>query len=154
LTSTTRPAERSLTPGERGLVASLFGAAVDPWPVRVYNKCWWPLQPRRIIMAPDGNLWCHPKGATWRADWSAETPLAQAFFLHEMTHVWQWQQGIYLPLVRPPFARYRYRLVPGKPLSAYGIEQQAEIVRHAHLARCGIAPTLAQSDQLVLATFA
>ena len=32
---------------------------------------------------------------------------------------------------------YRYRLAPGKPLRDYNIEQQAEIVRHLFLARCG-----------------
>jgi len=126
----------------------MFGEALDPAPVRIHNRCWWPLQPRRIIMAPDGHLWCHPKGATWRADWSAEGPVGQAFFLHEMTHVWQWQRGICVFLERLPLARYRYTLVPGKPLARYGIEQQAEIVRHAHLARCGIGNACATSDQL------
>lgn len=148
-----RPDARTLTPGEAALTRTMFGPAVDPEPVRVFNRAWWWLQPRRIIMAPDGNLWCHPKGSTWRADWSAQGPEAQAFFLHEMTHIWQWQRGIYLPLARPPLARYRYTLVPGKPLEAYGIEQQAEIIRHAHLARCG-DPLLAGADQLVRAAFA
>jgi hypothetical protein len=37
--------------------------------------------------------------------------------------------------MRHPFCRYDYELVPGKPFVRYGIEQQAEIVRHAFLAR-------------------
>lgn len=137
MTSVTRPDQRVLTAGEVALTRAMFGPAVDPLLVLIYNKRWWPLQPRRVIMAPDGNLWCHPRGDTWRADWSVEPPHGQAYFLHEMTHVWQWQRGICLMFERWPLARYRYSLTPGKPLEKYGIEQQAEIVRHAHLARCG-----------------
>ena len=54
-----------------------------------------------------------------------------------MTHVWQHQKGLFLPLRRLPFARYAYRIEPGKPFERYGIEQQAEIVRHAFLFRGG-----------------
>lgn len=63
----------------------------------------------------------------------------QGLFIHEMTHVWQAQTRgrFYLPLHRHPFCRYVYSLRPGRPLSRYGIEQQAEIVRHAFLLRNG-----------------
>jgi hypothetical protein len=56
-----------------------------------------------------------------------------------MTHVWQAQRSgrFYLPLMRHPFCRYDYRLTPGKPFLEYGIEQQAEIVRHRFLADHG-----------------
>jgi hypothetical protein len=56
-----------------------------------------------------------------------------------MTHVWQTQRlgRWYLPLHRHPFCRYSYSLKPGWPLTRYGIEQQAEIVRHAFLLRSG-----------------
>jgi hypothetical protein len=47
--------------------------------------------------------------------------------------VWQWQQGVFLPLRRHPFCRYDYVLEPGKPFARYGLEQQAEIARHAFL---------------------
>jgi hypothetical protein len=39
--------------------------------------------------------------------------------------------------MRHPFCRYRYALKPGKPFRRYGIEQQAEIVRHRFLADRG-----------------
>jgi hypothetical protein len=56
-----------------------------------------------------------------------------------MTHVWQAQTKgwWYLPLVRNFSRRYEYRLVPGWRLENYGIEQQAEIVRHGFLLRKG-----------------
>ena len=57
-----------------------------------------------------------------------------------MTHVWQTQTRgrFYLPLMRHPFCRYAYDLVPGRPFARYGLEQQAELVRHAFLAKHGV----------------
>ena len=90
-------------------------------------------------MAPSGHLHFHPGGQTYCDDFGAASLHRQGFFIHEMVHVWQHQQGTFLPLRRWPFSRYGYELKPGKPLSAYGIEQQAEIVRHAFLLRNGAA---------------
>jgi hypothetical protein len=58
-----------------------------------------------------------------------------------MTHVWQTQKRgrFYLPLMRHPFCRYSYRLKHGQPFDRYGLEQQAEIVRHRFLADRGVA---------------
>jgi hypothetical protein len=58
-----------------------------------------------------------------------------------MTHVWQAQQrgAFYLVLMRHPFCRYAYSLKPGWPLARYGLEQQAEIVKHAFWLREGLA---------------
>ncbi len=54
-----------------------------------------------------------------------------------MAHVWQHQKGLFLPLRRFLFSPYTYSLTPGKALEHYGIEQQAEIIRHAFLLRNG-----------------
>ena len=72
-------------------------------------------------------------------DFSREPLSRQGFFIHELTHVWQTQKGgrFYLPLMRHPFCRYGYRLEPGRPFRQYGVEQQAEIVRHRFLADRG-----------------
>ena len=53
------------------------------------------------------------------------------------THVWQHQKGICLPLRRHPFCRYEYSLRPGWRLERYGLDQQAEIVRHMFLLKQG-----------------
>jgi hypothetical protein len=60
-----------------------------------------------------------------------------------MTHVWQTQTrgDWYLLFNRHPWCRYDYALKPGWTLAQYGIEQQAEIVRHAFLLRRGAAVT-------------
>jgi len=146
---------RPLTEAEAALARSVFAATIDYRRVRVHNRKWWPFQPRQITMAPDGNLWFHPGSGLFCADF-CDSPLhIQGHFIHEMTHVWQAQQGgrWYLPLMRHPFCRYDYEIVPGRPFHRYGLEQQAEIVRHAFLMRRGIRvegkPPLATYEALL-----
>ena len=127
--------DRALTPAEIALTASVFGDAVDPARTSVRHRKFWMFHPRRVTMAPDGHIWCHPGGTSWCSDYAADTLGMRAHFIHEMTHVWQRQQGRNLILTRPPFARYAYRLKPGKPFRCYGIEQQACIVADAYRLR-------------------
>ncbi|HEX7873502.1 MAG TPA: vgr related protein [Sphingobium sp.] len=147
--------ERPLTAPERALVAGMFGAALDPDPVRIRRWRWWPFQPTRVVMAPMGHLHIAPDSDAWCACFASETIQVQAFFLHEMTHVLQSQQRgrWYLPLMRHPFCRYDYRIEPGRPFDRYGLEQQAEIVAHTHLLRAGMAvagkPELAVYEALL-----
>jgi hypothetical protein len=118
----------------------MFGDAIDYERVRIHVRTWWPFQPRNVVMAPDGDLWFHPQGDLCRDDFGCAAPHERGLFIHEMTHVWQAQRGgrWYLPLMRHPFCRYDYTLVPGKPFDRYGIEQQAEIVQHAWMLRQGM----------------
>ncbi len=121
---------RPLTEGECAIAWRLFGPALNPRPVRLHRAKWFPFQARDVTMAPDGDIWFHPDGGLWREDFAAESPLLRALLAHELTHVWQHQRGLCLPLRRLPFARYDYALTPGRPLERYGIEQQAMIVQH------------------------
>jgi hypothetical protein len=132
---------RPLTAGEIDLARSIFGGALDYSRVRLFRGKWWPLQPRRSAMAPTGSIWFHPDGGGWSDDFSKEPLGLQAFWMHEMTHVWQAQAKgrFYLPLMRHPFCRYAYTLQPGRTFERYGLEQQAEIVRHRFLADRGAA---------------
>jgi hypothetical protein len=41
--------------------------------------------------------------------------------------------------MRHPFCRYTYRLEEGRPFDRYGLEQQAELVRHRFMADKGVA---------------
>ena len=88
-------------------------------------------------MAPDGDIWIPPAGDLWREDYGDAHLGLQGLFIHEMTHVWQTQTrgDWYLLLHRHPWCRYGYKYQPGRPLERYGLEQQAEIVRHAFLLR-------------------
>ena len=103
------------------------------------RRKWWPFQPKNVVMAPTGNIHFHPRGQLWSEDFAGAPLSRQGLFIHEMTHVWQSQTRgrFYLPLMRHPLCRYRYDFVPGRPFERYGLEQQAEIVRHVFLARAG-----------------
>ncbi len=129
---------RFLTPGEIALTQSIFGDAIDCASVTIRRRKWFPFQPSKVVMAPRGHLHFHPKATSYCDDFSLQSLSLQGFFLHEMTHIWQHQRGIFLPLRRLPWARYDYSLKPGWPLERYGLEQQAEIVRHAFLLRNGV----------------
>ncbi len=131
---------RPLTAGEVALARSLFHDAIDYGAVRLHHRRWAFWHHARYVMAPDGHLWFAPGNRWWRADFAAAELPAQGLFCHEMTHVWQHQSGRNLITERPLWARYRYLpLKSGRRFEAYGLEQQAEIVRHIFLLRAGVA---------------
>jgi len=144
-----------LTDGEQALVRSLFGTAIDVGPVTIRRRRWFPLQPVDTAMAPMGHIHFPAEHIDYADDFSAAPLTSQGLFLHEMTHVWQAQvRGrFWLVLMRHPFCRYDYAVRPGQPLTSYGIEQQAEIVRHTFLLRNGYplrgAPPLAQLESIL-----
>jgi hypothetical protein len=135
------PSGRALTRRERALAQGMFNDAIDYDRVRIHNRKWWWFQPREITMAPDGHLWFHPESKLFCDDFCDRDNTLQGLFIHEMVHVWQHQQGIFLPLARHPFCRYDYQLIPGRSFLRYGIEQQAEIVRHVFLLKQGVKVT-------------
>ena len=59
----------------------------------------------------------------------------QSWLIHELTHVWQLQQG--LKVVRGALInrRYDYVLKVNKPFLNYGIEQQARMVQDYFIRR-------------------
>jgi len=131
---------RHLTEGERVLVRSMFGSAIDCDRVTIRRRKFYPFHPRNALMAPMGHIHAHPRSDLWSEDYSRADTCRQALFLHEMVHVWQAQTRgrFYLPLMRHPFCRYDYAIRAGWPLERYGLEQQAEIVSHAFMMRHGI----------------
>jgi hypothetical protein len=139
-----------MTPREISLARSVFGNALDYAKIRIHRRKWWWFQPSKITMAPDGHLWFHPDSQLFCDDFCDRDLNLQGLFIHELVHVWQHQKGIFLPLKRHPFCRYDYSLKPGWRLEQYGIEQQAEIVRHVFLLKNGAkvagAPPLSQYD--------
>ena len=134
--------QRGLTSGEIALIGGVFGAAIDCSQVRIRRRRWWPFQPRSVTMAPMGHLHFAPASPSYCNDFSAAPLSLQGHFIHEMTHIWQTQRRgrWYLPIHRHPFCRYHYNLRPGAGLTSYGIEQQAEIVRHGFLIGRGLTP--------------
>lgn len=115
------------------MASLLFRDAIDYSRVRIHGRRYMPFQPKNCCMTPNGSMYFHR--SCFLPDYSRGDPGAIHWFMHEMVHVWQHQAGHWLPIERHPFCRYGYTLEPGKPFARYGIEQQAEIVRHAFLAR-------------------
>ena len=129
---------RGLTGGESAIVRSMFGESLAIAAITLRRAKYWLAQPAWVTMAPDGNIWFHPNGDSWCADFATEPLGMRALLVHELVHVWQRQRGINLLLRRMPWATYRYLpLIPGKPFTAYGIEQQACIVQDAYVLREG-----------------
>ncbi|PXW75883.1 hypothetical protein C7451_10644 [Blastomonas natatoria] len=145
--------DRPLTQAEIDLSRSVFGDAIAYDRVRIRLKKWIFFQPKRTVMAPMGHIHFHPAGAAYCDDFSCASLSRQGLFIHEMVHVWQYQQGIFLPLKRHPFCRYDYAIKPGQRFGKYGIEQQAELVRHAFMLRQGVkvpgAPSIETYRQIV-----
>lgn len=129
---------RPLTPAERAMATRMFGPAIDLDPVRIYHRKWWPFHPRNVTMAPRGAIHFHPKGQSYCDCFASSNLGMQGHLIHELVHVWQHQRGINLVLRRHPFCRYSYTIKPGWSLERYGLEQQAEIVRHTFLLRHGV----------------
>lgn len=136
-----RPGEgRALTAGEVALARTVFGDAIDYAAVTIRRQKWAAFQPRHIVMAPMGHLHFHPRSPDYCDSFCEADIGRQGLFIHELVHIWQAQTRgrWYLPLMRHPFARYSYRLRPGWKLARYGLEQQAEIVRHYFLMTRGL----------------
>ena len=134
-------AYRRLTNAERALARTVFGDAIDYGAVEVRNRKWAFFQPARTVMAPMGHLHFNPRGGLYCEDFCDAAIERQGLFIHEMTHVWQAQTRgrWFLVLMRWPTDRYAYTLRPGWTLDRYGLEQQAEIVRHYFLLSRGHA---------------
>ena len=133
------------------MARSIFNDAIDYSKVRMVRRKWWPLQPRQVAMAPMGNIHFNPHGDLWSEDFSDEPLHRQGLLMHELTHVWQSQKRgrFYLPLMRHPFCRYRYDIQPGRRFEDYGLEQQAEIVRHRFLADRGWVPAICPPHEIL-----
>lgn len=144
-------AERCLSAGEITLARSMFGDAIDYAKVTIRRRKWFPLQPKRVTMAPRGHLHFHPLSENYCDDFSTADIHSQGHFIHEMTHVWQVQANgpWYLVTRRMPWSRYHYSLRPGWKLEQYGLEQQAEIVRHAFLAKAGFKLASAPGTEML-----
>lgn len=121
--------------GETFLARVVFGRSVAYQRVRIHDHGYMPFQPCNSGMTPNGDIYI-TGGAS--PDYSMEFGPARAFFIHEMAHVWQKQNGILNPIwsaigntLRHGFIysrAYRCTLRPAYDLLDYRIEQQASIV--------------------------
>ena len=145
---------RRLTEGEVVLAASVFSDLIDYDGVRLAAAApfGYAVTLGRVILFPPGSP----------GDFAQADLRAQAWLIHELTHVWQfataprralksWAKALLTGGYGPGRHAYRYTL-PLDDFAAYGLEQQASIVEHAFLLRqgerCG-----AMSNLVTLADF-
>lgn len=137
---------RPLTSGEVALAKSVFGDSVDYSTVKISDGKFVGFHPEGTAMAPNGNLYMY---GCYHADYSQQSVMTQSLFIHEMTHVWQYQNKILAPIaeavklnIKHKFnytAAYNYTLDGKKDLLDYNMEQQASIVQDYFMLKiCGM----------------
>jgi type VI secretion system secreted protein VgrG len=127
--------ERALTAGEIAMAQMIFKDAIDYCKVKVHHGGWWLfLGLQNTAVTPNGEMYYPKKTGLYQDDFSATNdPRDRALFMHEMTHVWQYQLGYWVKLnamrvtIRGAKA-YKYELTASGTLSDYNMEQQGEIV--------------------------
>jgi len=122
---------RHLTAGEVMFSRMVFGEAIEYSRVKIYNKKWLPMQRDDVVMPPNGNIY-YPIDL-FKEDFSVvglrDSDLH--IFIHEMTHVWQCQNGYAVKfngILSFRKSRYNYELSEGKKLSDYNMEAQANLI--------------------------
>lgn len=121
---------RPLSHQERQIALSVFGDSLNLEPIRL-KTAWWVI--KGYAVSPNGHIYFHVDD--FCADFGKESLNKRAWFVHELVHVWQVQQGMAV-FWRALFnRRYRYGFVAGKHFLHYGIEQQARMVEDYYIRR-------------------
>lgn len=129
--------KRPLTAGEISMAAAIFGDQLDYKKIRVINRKF------GIFSFKNGGRTflntVNISGTAYCDDYSRQAPHLKAFFIHELTHIWQYQtRPLWLASnaieegLRYNFnyktAAYTYKLDLRKKFTDYGYEQQASII--------------------------
>ena len=126
--STTRP----LTVGEIKMAQSVFGDSIDYSQVKVHSgRLMGPLHKENFAKTTLSHIFMHN---LYQDDFS-KSPYLQDLFIHEMAHVWQYQQRTFAPTaidlrnsIHYTPKAYEYDLSDKKDLLEFGTEQQASII--------------------------
>ncbi|BBF84920.1 hypothetical protein DLM_1296 [Aquitalea magnusonii] len=144
------PDVRPMTAGEITMAKTVFKDAIDYSLVKIHKGGLFG-QPDRSdnAMTPKGEI--HFPSSAYEPDFSAPSvePGTQVWFIHEMTHVWQYQLGYSVVwagiklstrggysddgVKGQPAPAYRYNLDgedKGKTMPDFNMEQQAQLVSH------------------------
>lgn len=122
--------QRPLTQQEIVLAQSIFANHIDYARIRI---CAHVLVMPGYAISPNGNIYFNRKD--YCDDFSSANLALKSWFIHELVHVWQYQQGIAVLRKALFNRRYDYVLELGKLFSAYGVEQQAQMVQDYFLKR-------------------
>ena len=128
---------RPLSGDEISAARTVFGDKIDYGQVRVYDDKYFPLQGENVVMAPNGNLYWPGECGNLA---SCGGGRYAGTFIHEMTHVLQYQHGVNVLgrgfllhtgrfLSLGAYDPYRLEYDPARSFRSYNIEQQGEIAR-------------------------
>ncbi|WP_079437009.1 PAAR domain-containing protein [Zoogloea sp. LCSB751] len=139
---------RNMTAGEIAMAQTVFKSSLDYSAVKIHRGGLFG-QPSRSgnAMTPRGEI--HFPDKDYKEDFSIEIRENKIWFIHEMTHVWQYQLGYNVVFGGMtiglkggysddgkrglPSPAYRYDLTgedKGKTMSQFNMEQQGELVSH------------------------
>lgn len=147
---------RNLTSAEIATAQLIFGNALNYQKIKIY--CGIPYLPwLSCAVSPNGHIYFPKQHCP--ADFTQAPTHYLVWFMHELTHVWQWQLGFrtwlggsILALRGGYYQRraYRYTLTPDSiSFAKLNMEQQAEVVAHYFAARyCHWEHHACQLDQL------
>lgn len=117
--------ERGLTEGEIALIQSIFSDQIlglDQIRIVAHRAIL-----RNYALSPNGHIYFNINN--FETDFSMADLYVQSWFIHEMVHVWQLQQGLHVVRQAIFNRRYQYAFQTGKDFLSYGIEQQAQMVQ-------------------------
>jgi type VI secretion system secreted protein VgrG len=122
---------RGLTEGEEKMARLIFGNSIDYTRVRIHNKKWRSFFPDKVAMTPNGEIFFHPSDFQEDFSDSSISPRERHLFIHEMTHVWQYQLDF--PVMAQGLLSafkygYKYTLKPDSKLSDFSMEGQGNII--------------------------
>lgn len=130
---------RHLTTAEIDWLKSIFSHSLDYSRIRIYRATYFWGQRKGVAVAPNGHIYFHPQD--FCEDFSQKPVTIQAWFIHEMTHVWQQQQGTHVLL--KGLWLHGLRLLSFNLFNPYSqhkinfhtanIEQQATFLQHRFL---------------------
>lgn len=133
---------RPLTEGECALAGEAFGEALALDPIRLLPAPG-PIDRAFVPGRWFGRDWIIWPGRTLPADIATAPLRLQAMLVHELTHVWQAQQGINLLTGKlragDRASSYEYPVGMDCDWSALNIEQQAMVVEHRFRLSRGLA---------------
>lgn len=124
-------AVRALTEGEMDLAAEAFGNALRPDTVRLIV---WPFRRAFVAGRWFGRDWIVWPRRAMHEDFATAPMRTQGVLIHELTHVWQAQQGVNLLLAKLKAGdrrdSYAYPATSDCQWNALNIEQQAMVMEH------------------------
>lgn len=151
-TVTIKLKSRPLTAGEIAMARLVFKDSINYSTVRIYNEEYLPfgLQPNKTAMTPNGSMYFNPD--YFVQDYSSVDDRGKKmWFIHEMTHIWQYQlgysvtwQGFWTGITGGYIFDRAYKINPtdtkdsqdkNKTFCDFNLEQQAKIIEQYYGAK-------------------